>query len=192
MKIIHYPHPALRHPSRPLTSIDEKVRTQALQMLELMLAAKGLGLASNQVGLPYQLLVLNPNVDPDEPITETVYINPVILERKGTQEGEEGCLSFPELYGPVRRAKTIKARAYNLKGELMEMVWSDLKARVLQHEVDHLHGVLFIDKMGRIARWKERDRISEFERKFKRAQEKGEIPPEAELEKELTALAAMA
>jgi peptide deformylase len=192
MKILHYPHPALRHASRPLTSIDDKVRAQARDMLDLMINAKGLGLASNQVGLPYQILVVNPDIEPDHPITDTVFINPVIYERKGAQEGEEGCLSFPELYGPVRRAKTIKARAYNLKGEMFEVSWSDLKARVLQHEVDHLHGILFIDKMGRIARWKERARIEEFERRFRRAQEKGDIPPEAQIEKELQELAALA
>src|SRR5262249_45593906 len=146
---------------------------------------KGLGLASNQVGLPYQLLVINANVDPEHPETETVFINPVIYERKGSQEGEEGCLSFPELYGPVRRAKNIKARAYNLRGEAFEVAWTDLKARVLQHEVDHLHGVLFIDKMSRLARWRERGRIEDFERKFRRAQEKGEIPAQADIEREL-------
>jgi peptide deformylase len=192
MKILLYPHPALRHASKPLTSIDDKVRTQAQQMQELMLEHRGLGLAANQVGLPYQLLVLNPHIVPEEPIIDTVFINPVILEKKGTQEGEEGCLSFPELYGPVRRAKTVKARGYNLKGELIEVNWSDLKARVLQHEIDHLHGELFIDKMGRLVRWKERARIDEFERRFRKAQEKGDIPPQADLEKELTALAALA
>jgi peptide deformylase len=192
MKIVNYPHPALRHASRPLTSIDDKVRSQAKEMLELMLERKGLGLASNQVGLPYQLLVVNPHVEPENPEGECVFINPVIYEKKGTQEGEEGCLSFPELYGPVRRARSIKARAYNLEGQVFEVDWSDLKARVLQHEVDHLHGVLFIDKMGRLARWKERGTIEEFERKFRKAQDKGEIAATEDLERELAALAALA
>jgi peptide deformylase len=189
MKIVQYPHPALRHKSRPLTSIDEKVRTQAREMLELMYESKGLGLASNQVGLPYQLLVMNPVADPTQKDMEKVFINPVILERKGSVEGEEGCLSFPELYGKVRRAKTIKARAYNLQGELVELTWSDLPARILQHEVDHLAGILFIDKMGFFARRESREAIADFERKYRKAQERGEIPPQAELEKTLAALA---
>ncbi len=177
MKILQYPHPALRQSSKPLTSIDEAVRTQAKEMLELMYEARGLGLASNQVGLSYQLIVINPTADPEQRDQEQVLINPVILERKGSMEGEEGCLSFPELYAKVRRAKTVKARAYNLKGELIEITCSELPARLIQHEVDHLNGILFIDKMGPIARMTSRSALKEFERKFRRAIERGELPP---------------
>jgi peptide deformylase len=183
MKIVEYPHPALRYPARPLTSIDEQVRTQAKQMLELMYKARGLGLASNQVALPYQLIVINHTADPEQTEAEQVLINPVIIERRGSMEGEEGCLSFPELYAKVRRAKTIKTRAYNLKGELVEITCSDLPSRLVQHEVDHLHGVLFIDKMGPIARMSSRAAIKEFERKYRKAQERGDIPPEAEIKR---------
>jgi peptide deformylase len=188
MKIVQYPHPALRHPSVPLTAINERVRTQAKQMLELMYEAHGLGLASNQVGLPFQLLVINSTADPNQPEKEHVFINPVILERKGSMEGEEGCLSFPKLFAKVRRAKTVKFRAYNLQGELVEDSYSDLESRLLQHEVDHLHGVLFTDKMGPIARMASRGALREFERQYRRAQEKGEIPPDAEIEKQLKEL----
>src|SRR5579883_1559303 len=134
MKILQYPHPALRQSSKPLTSIDEAVRTQAKEMLELVYEARGLGLASNQVGLSYQLIVINPTADPEQRDQEQVLINPVILERKGSMEGEEGCLSFPELYAKVRRAKTVKTRAYNLKGELVEITCSELPSRLIQHE----------------------------------------------------------
>lgn len=192
MKIVLYPHAALRYKSRPLTSIDEKVRTQARKMLDLMYEARGLGLASNQVGLPYQLLVLNPAADPEQKEHERVFINPVILERKGSEEGEEGCLSFPELYVRVRRAKAVKARAYNLQGELVEVNWSDMAARILQHEVDHLNGVLYIDKMGLVSRLESRSALRDFERKYRKAQQRGEILPDAEIEKELAALAAQA
>src|SRR5437762_1681747 len=120
MKIVRYPHPALRWQSRPLTMIDEKVQTYACQMLELMYESKGLGLAANQVGLPYQLLVMNPTTEPQEKERERVLINPVILERRGSVEGEEGCLSFPGLYQKVRRARSIKVQAYNLQGESVE------------------------------------------------------------------------
>lgn len=188
MKIVYYPHPALRCPSKPLTSIDERVRTQAHKMLDLMYEAKGLGLASNQVGLPYQLLVINPSADPEQADQEQILINPIIVEKKGSMEGEEGCLSFPELFAKVRRAKTIKARAYDLTGKLIEISCNDLPARLIQHEVDHLNGVLFIDKLGPIARMVSRGAIKDFERKFRRAQERGDIPPDAAIQRELKAL----
>ena len=192
MKIVRYPHPALRHRSRPLTSIDERIRRHAAEMLELMYAAKGIGLAANQVALPYQLFVLNITGDPEQREFERVCINPVIMERKGTIEGEEGCLSFPGLFQKVRRAKTVRIEAYNLQGEKVEIVASDLEARAWQHEIDHLKGELFIDKMGTIAKLAARGDIAKFEREFRRAQEKGEIPADAELEKILAALEAEA
>jgi len=88
----------------------------------------------------------------------------VILERKGSVEGEEGCLSFPGLYQKVRRAKTIKAQAYTLEGHPVELIASDMEARVWQHEVDHLNGVLFIDKIGPIAKMASRGSLREVER----------------------------
>ncbi|MFN4259066.1 MAG: peptide deformylase [Gemmataceae bacterium] len=183
MKIVHYPHPALRHPSRPLTAIDGSVRKQAAQMLELMYEARGIGLAANQVAWPYQLLVFNETADPEQREHEFVCINPVILERKGSLEGEEGCLSFPMLYQKVRRAKTVKVQYYNLEGQAVVMEASDLVARVVQHEVDHLQGVLFIDRMGFLAKRACRNSLAEFERQYRLAQKKGEIPSDEEIAK---------
>jgi peptide deformylase len=188
MKIVQYPHPALRRVARPLTAIDKQVRMQAAEMLELMYAHKGLGLAANQVALPYQLLVLNFTGDPEQRDKEGVYINPVIMERKGTIEDDEGCLSFPGLFAKVRRAKTVKVQAYNLSGQALEIVASDLPARAWQHEVDHLHGVLFIDKLGPIGKLAVRSPLKDFERDYARAQERGEIPPNVEIEKILATL----
>lgn len=187
-KIVHYPHPALIHPTRPVTSIDKQLRLEVGEMLDAMYEAKGLGLAANQVALPYQLLVTNLTGDPEKRDQEAVYINPVIVERKGVQEGEEGCLSFPGLFQKVRRAKTVKVRAYNLKGEMVEITASDLAARCWQHEIDHLNGIMFIDKMGPLARLASRGALKEFERQFQEAQKRGEIPPDAELEKLFRAL----
>jgi peptide deformylase len=189
MKIVYYPHPALRHKAVPLSSIDQKVRLQAEQMLALMYEAKGLGLAANQVALPYQMIVLNLSGDPEKRDQEGVFINPVILDRKGSVEDEEGCLSFPGLFAKVRRAKTAVVQAYDLQGQLVETQVSDLAARVWQHEVDHLHGILFIDKMGPIGRLTSRAKLKDFERSFRRAQERGEIPPDAEIERTLANLA---
>src|SRR4051794_25362549 len=188
MKIVHYPHPALRHAAKPLTCVDKKLHLHVGAMKELMYEARGLGLAAPQVALPFQLLVMNITGDPNQRDREEVFINPVIVERKGSMDDEEGCLSFPGLYQKVRRAKTIKVQAYNLKGELVEKVVSDLEARAWQHEIDHLNGVLFIDKMGVLARLSARSSVKSFESEFKRAQERGEIPPDVEIEKVLAAL----
>jgi peptide deformylase len=183
MKIVQYPHPALRHETRPLTSIDNEVRKHAAQMLELMYAARGVGLATNQVFLPYQMFVMNEMADPEQREHERIFINPVIVERKSTVEGEEGCLSFPQLYQKVRRARTVRVQAFNLQGEAVDAVFEDMPSRVCQHEIDHLHGVLFIDKMGAIAKLACRGTLREFEREFRKAQQRGEIPPDAELDK---------
>src|SRR5438876_9840643 len=107
-------------------------------MMEAMYGARGLGLAAPQVALPYQLLVMNITGDPNQPEREEVFLNPTIVERKGSIDDEEGCLSFPGLYQKIRRAKTVKIQAYNLKGQPVEKVVSDLEARAWQHEIDHL------------------------------------------------------
>src|SRR2546421_11395592 len=105
MKIVQYPHPALRYPAQPVTAIDKGLRLLAGRMLELMYDAKGLGLAAPQVAVPVQLLVMNFEGEPENKAVECVAINPVLVERKGSQEGEEGCLSFPGLYQKVRRGQ---------------------------------------------------------------------------------------
>jgi peptide deformylase len=188
LKIVQYPHPALVHATKPVLRIDKQLNLQVGGMLEAMYEARGLGLAANQVALPYQLLVTNLTGDANQREQEAVFINPTIVERHGVQEGEEGCLSFPGLFQKVRRAKTVKVQAYNLKGEQVEITASDLAARCWQHEIDHLNGVMFISKMGPIARLASRGSLKEFEREFREAQKKGEIPPDAEIEKMLKAL----
>src|SRR5205807_2529723 len=149
------------------------------EMLELMYASKGLALAANQVVLPYQVFVVYSTADPLQRDQENVCINPLITEKKGSVEGEEGCLSFPGIYQKVRRAKTVKIQADNLQGRSFEIAASDLAARVLLHEFDHLQGVLFIDKMGMIAKLASRSQLKAFERDFRKAQERGEIPSDA-------------
>src|SRR5919201_877407 len=182
MKIVNYPHPALRHPARPLTSIGKKIRLHIGKMLELMYEGRGLGLAGPQVALPYQIFVMNLKADPNDREAEKAFINPVIMERKGSVEGEEGCLSFPGLFQKVRRARTIRFQAYNPDGQLVEAVVSDLEARVWQHEVDHLHGTLFIDKMGPLARMASRGELRRFENEYRKARERGEYASDEEIE----------
>jgi len=188
MKIVKYPHPALRHPAKPVRSIDKDLQLNVGRMKELMYEARGLGLAATQVALPCQLLVMNVTGDPKKPEAEEVFLNPRIVDRKGVQEDDEGCLSFPGLYQTVRRAKTVKIQAYDLKGNLVERTVSDLQARAWQHEIDHLNGVLFIDMMGPIAKIAARSSVKTFEKEFRDAQARGEIPADLEIEKLLAAL----
>jgi len=187
MKIVTYPHPSLRFPARPVLSLDKAVRIQAGKMLELMYEANGLGLAAPQVALPIQMLVINFAADPELKEQEVVALNPVIVERSGgTEEDREGCLSFPGLFQKVRRHKTVKVQYYTLDGQKLEMTAHNLPARIWQHEVDHLHGVLFIDKMGPLGKLAARGTLKEFEAKYRKAQERGDIPPDDEIEKMLT------
>ncbi len=187
-KIVHYPHPALRHKSKPVKTIDKELHLNIGEMKELMYQAKGLGLAAPQVALPFQLLVMNVTGDPQQPECEEVFLNPRIVERKDYITAEEGCLSFPGLYQDIRRAQTIKVQAYNLKGQLVEKVVNDLEARAWQHEIDHLNGVLFIDMMGPVSRLMARSSVKNFEKIFREAQAKGEIPPDLEIEKLLAGI----
>jgi peptide deformylase len=176
MKIVNYPHPALRVTARPVAGIDKDVVLAAGQMIDLMHKHEGLGLAAPQVALDIQLLVMNFAGDPEKKDQEYVAINPVIVESKGVVNDREGCLSFPGLYQNVRRAKTVTVQAYNLKGELYEMTCSELPARVWQHEIDHLNGVLFIDKMGPVGRMGSKRDLEQFIREFEDAKKKGDLP----------------
>ncbi|QDU64742.1 Peptide deformylase [Planctomycetes bacterium Pan216] len=187
MRIVQYPHPSLLHPAVPVTRIDKELRRQIGEMFELMYDAKGLGLAATQVALPYQLLVAN--VGGAETVgdkeQERVYINPVITRRKGTQEGDEGCLSFPGLYAKVRRAKEVVVEAYDLKGQKVRIEAKGLEARLWQHEIDHLDGVVFVERFGYLARLAHEREIASFESEFRKAQSLGDLPPDANLKKAL-------
>jgi peptide deformylase len=176
MKIVHYPHPALRFPAKPVLAIDNDLRRIVAQMLELMYEHKGLGLAAPQVALPFQIFVMNLKGDPNARELERVYINPMISDKRGSVEGEEGCLSFPGLYQKVRRAKQIRVQAYDQQGQPIDRELSDMEARVVQHETDHLFGKLFIDYFGAIQKLASRSAIAEFEYDYKKSQEKGETP----------------
>ena len=113
-------------------------------MFVLMYKANGIGLAANQVDLPLQLFVINLGGNPEEG-EERVFINPVISQPRGQAEGEEGCLSIPEVNGTVLRPEKIHVSAFDLSGTEIDETANGLLARAIQHEYDHLHGVLFID-----------------------------------------------
>jgi peptide deformylase len=183
-----YPHPALRYPSRPVTQIDDDLRATIQEMFGLMYAAKGVGLAANQVALPFRFFILNPTADPEQKDKELVFINPEIVKRHSSIEDEEGCLSLPGLYSKVRRAKKIKVQSFNLQGELVELEGEDLLSRAIQHETDHLDGKLFIDYLGPLARHSIKDKLREFETQFRQAQASGEYPEDPQIVKQLDAM----
>ncbi len=146
MRIVKYPHPMLTYPSKPLLKIDQTIRDIVAEMFELMYDNSGVGLAANQVDLPYQLIVVNPTGEREQKDKEYVFINPVILKLKGSQDGEEGCLSYPNLRLIVPRAKEVKFQAIDLKGQPHTYHWKDFEARIIQHETDHLLGKPFFLK----------------------------------------------
>ncbi len=138
--------PVLRQDTTPIATITDSHRQLVNDMFETMYAAKGIGLAAPQVGRLERVAVVN--VD-DQPL---VIINPEIIDRDGTVRGEEGCLSIPEVFGDVERSARVVVRALNLDGETFDVEGRDLLARCLQHEIDHLHGKLFIDYLSVLKR----------------------------------------
>jgi peptide deformylase len=176
LQIVHYPHPTLRHPSKPLIRVDAELRSIVAEMFELMYQHEGVGLAANQVDLPYRLFIANPEGKRDAKESEFVFINPVLSSGRGQAEDEEGCLSIPGVYAPVTRNETIKIQAYDLAGNEFVGEVTGLMARIVQHETDHLDGMLFIDRLGPTQLAAVRDKLEEFELVFQSRLETGELP----------------
>lgn len=185
LRIVPYCHPALRFESRPVATIDENLRAIVREMFGLMYAAKGIGLAANQVGLPYRFFILNITADASKPEEEQVFLNPEIIKRHSSITGEEGCLSFPSLYANVQRARKIKVQAFNLQGQPFEVEAEDLLSRAIQHETDHLNGTLFIDRLTPDLREKVEPKVHGFEVDFRKLQAAGEYRSDADILKGL-------
>jgi peptide deformylase len=176
LQIIHYPHPVLRHPSKPLKRVDAELRSLVAGMFDLMYEHEGVGLAANQVDLPYRLFVANPEGASEAKETERVFINPVLSLPRGQAEDDEGCLSIPGVYAPVTRSETITIQAYDLAGNEFTAEVNGLLARIVQHETDHLDGTLFIDRLSPTQLAAIRDKLEEFELVFQSRTETGEMP----------------
>ena len=187
LSIVPYPHLTLRHKSKPVRRVDAELVRMVREMFALMYASNGIGLAANQVDLPLRLFIVNLSAKPDEG-EELVFINPVLSKPKGNEDSEEGCLSFPELYGPVTRPKQITVQAYNLKGEEIRAGLNGMLARVVQHEYDHLDGVLFVDRMSLTARAKVQPTLNEFELSFRALRQTGAMPDDATIASRLAEL----
>src|ERR1700744_6107037 len=149
--IVKFPDPILQRPTEPVTAFDDDLRKLVDDMFESMYAAKGIGLAAPQIGVPKRLTVIDLSFqkNPEEKI---VLINPEIIFREGKQYEEEGCLSLPEIREKVSRAAKVKVRAQDVKGEWFELDGEELLARAFQHEIDHLDGVLFFRRVSALKR----------------------------------------
>jgi peptide deformylase len=162
-----YPNPVLRRPAQPVAAFDEELRAIVAGMFERMYASKGVGLAAPQVGLKKRILVLNAT---GEPASELVLVNPRILERSGTPARfEEGCLSFPGIYAEVERPDACRVHAYKVDGTPFEETFTAFPSRIIQHEYDHLEGVLLVDRMSPADRLRNKAALEELVAKYKRA-----------------------
>jgi peptide deformylase len=149
-EIRNYPDPVLRNKTSPVEKIDSSLDRLIEDMVETMHAAPGVGLAANQVGIPLQLAVidLSAREDDEQRHPLLVIINPEILSLEGFVTEEEGCLSIPEYAEKVKRAARVKVRAKDRRGQTFEIEAEGLLAKALQHEIDHLNGILFVDRLS--------------------------------------------
>lgn len=145
LNILIFPDSRLRTKAQPIEQVDDEVRQLASDMLETMYDAAGIGLAATQVDVHRRLLVADVSADGSEAL---VLINPEIVEKQGEQLHDEGCLSVPGIYAQVARAEKIRVSALNLDGERFETEADGLLAICIQHEMDHLNGVLFVDYLS--------------------------------------------
>jgi len=187
LDVVTVPHPALRYPAKPLVKVDRSIQQIVERMFELMYAHRGVGLAANQVALPFQIFVVNTAGEPGSG-TEHTFINPVIQSPRGRRDAEEGCLSIPSVYAEVARPEAIRIQAYAIDGSPIDDVVKGQLARVIQHEYDHLQGVLFIDRVHEGTRRQLEAELQSFEFDFRARQTAGTIPSDADLQQRLIEL----
>ena len=168
LSIVKYGDSVLETKCEPVTSFGTlELRKLVVDMFETMYVARGVGLAAPQVGVSSQLTVIDTSSGED-PSKQLVLINPTIVKREGSQIGEEGCLSIPGFREDVRRAAHVVVRAKDIDGNDIEVEGEELLARALQHEIDHLHGILFIDRMNTAAKASVANRLKRLQREVRR------------------------
>jgi peptide deformylase len=168
--------------------VDAELKKIVREMFDLMYIHKGIGLSANQVDLPYRLFIINLTSDAAARDEEKVFINPVLSRRTGMAEADEGCLSFPEIYAPVRRPEKAVVSAYNLSGEEIHCELTGLYARAVQHEHDHLDGILFIDRLSPSNLAAVRDDLAALELEFSGNRERGLVPDDGQITSRLMEL----
>jgi len=157
-----YPQPVLRKEAAPVEAFDEGLAATVAAMYRRMYASKGVGLAAPQVGIKQRILVINPEGDPEKPEQELTLINPRIVDTFGAETTmEEGCLSFPGIYAEVVRPDGCKVAAQDLEGNELELELEGFPSRVIQHEYDHLQGILLVDRMSAADKLRHRAALDE-------------------------------
>jgi len=156
LTILEFPDPRLRKTATPVSQVDDALRELIENMFETMYAAPGIGLAATQVDVHRRFLVADVSAENNAP---HVFINPVILEKDGVQVSEEGCLSVPGYYEDVERAEHVRVRYQDRNGDEIETELEGLLAVVVQHEIDHLDGKLFVDYLSEAKRSRIRKRL---------------------------------
>lgn len=189
LELVEYPHPALLRRTRPLARIDATVCAAVARMFDIMYESQGIGLAANQVALPYRMFVVNTAGRRGDG-EEFVFINPALSRPRGTAVQEEGCLSLPGVRMDVRRPERIVVDAWSLSGEPIHLDLDGLLARVVQHEFDHLEGRLFTDRLPEAAALEVRRELETFRELFAGRQSRGEMPGDTTLVAELDRLEA--
>ena len=165
-----FPTPVLRKVADPVVAFDEDLERTVQAMFTLMFASKGVGLAAPQVGLKRRILVMNVEGDPDKPELNRVLINPRITDRTGEKAVyEEGCLSFPGIYAEVERPDECSVEAVDLEGKPVTGSFSGFESRVIQHEFDHLEGILLVDRMSPADKLRNRGALEELIEAYKAA-----------------------
>ena len=180
MQIVNYPHPTLRYKSKVIRRVDAELQEIVRQMFLVMYEAKGIGLAANQVDMPVRLFIINSEGDPQEG-EELVFINPVLSQPDGRAESEEGCLSIPGISAPVSRPSQIHVEAYNLQGQPFSATLTEVLARVVQHENDHLDGILFIDRVATADKQELEPVLGELSIEFQARRDGGDIPGDEQI-----------
>ena len=175
LELVEFPHPALRRPARPLVRLDDALRDAVARMFDIMYESQGIGLAANQVALPYRIFVVNCAGSRGEG-EEHVFINPVLSRPRGTAVQEEGCLSLPGVRMDVRRPAKVVVDAWSLHGQPIHLDLDGLFARVVQHEFDHLEGRLFTDRLPEAAALEARRALESLHDVFVGKQSRGELP----------------
>lgn len=180
MEIVTFPHSTLRHKSRPVRRVDAELVKIIREMFDMMYAAKGVGLAANQIDLPLRFFLVNLEAEPGKG-EEFVFLNPVTSRPKGTAVQEEGCLSLPGVNANVTRPKTIHLNAYSLQGKEIDIDADGLLARVIQHELDHLDGVLLVDRLAPTERMSVQGEMDVLQADFDSRRRQGLIPDDTVL-----------
>jgi peptide deformylase len=161
LPLVYFPDPRLKQKGKPIEKIDDEIRQLVKDMFETMYHERGVGLAAQQVGIVKQIFVMDVSENKSQPICA---INPEIISREGDYAEYEGCLSYPGPYDKVPRSAKLRFKALDAEGRPYEMDAEGLMAQCVQHEIDHLNGMLFVDHLSRLKQERARKKLEKYQR----------------------------